>query len=58
MRQRKWLELLKNYNHFILYHSGDANIVVNALSKKSFGSLVALRVRKPYMLFELNRLLV
>ena len=31
MRQRHWLELLKNYNPEILYHPGKANVVVDAL---------------------------
>ncbi|WMV08580.1 hypothetical protein MTR67_001965 [Solanum verrucosum] len=30
--QRRWLELLKYYNMGILYHSGRANVVVDALS--------------------------
>ncbi|XP_070040040.1 uncharacterized protein [Nicotiana tomentosiformis] len=41
LRQRKWLELLKDYNISILYHPGKANVVADALSKKaeSMGSL-------------------
>ncbi|KAL8115267.1 hypothetical protein AgCh_021925 [Apium graveolens] len=34
IRQRRWLELIKNYNWEILYHSGKANVVADALSKK------------------------
>ncbi|KAI3695424.1 hypothetical protein L1987_78421 [Smallanthus sonchifolius] len=34
MRQRRWLELLKDYNCEILYHPGKANVVANALSRK------------------------
>ncbi|WMV30419.1 hypothetical protein MTR67_023804, partial [Solanum verrucosum] len=33
IRQRRWLELLKNYEMSILYHPGKANVVVVALSK-------------------------
>jgi hypothetical protein len=35
MRQRRWLELIKDYNCYILYHSGKANVVADALSRKS-----------------------
>ncbi|GJU43330.1 putative reverse transcriptase domain-containing protein, partial [Tanacetum coccineum] len=34
MRQRRWLELLSNYNYEIRYHPGKANMVANALSRK------------------------
>ena len=36
--QRRWLELLKDYDMSILYHPGKANVVVDALSKLSMGS--------------------
>jgi hypothetical protein len=35
MRQRRWLELIKVYELEIHYHPGKANIVGNALSRKS-----------------------
>ncbi|KAH0675767.1 hypothetical protein KY285_023568 [Solanum tuberosum] len=38
LRQRKWLELLKEYDMCILYHPGKANVVVDALSRLSMGS--------------------
>ncbi|KAL0537620.1 hypothetical protein IC582_026603 [Cucumis melo] len=34
MRQRRWLELVKDYDCEILYHPGKANVVVDALSRK------------------------
>jgi hypothetical protein len=37
LRQRRWLELIKDYNLEILYHPGKANVVADALSKKSYG---------------------
>ena len=35
MRQRRWLELVKNYDIEILYHPGKANVVADALSRKA-----------------------
>ncbi|TYK23436.1 pol protein [Cucumis melo var. makuwa] len=34
MRQRRWLELVKDYDCEILYHPGKTNVVADALSKK------------------------
>ncbi|GJV60333.1 putative reverse transcriptase domain-containing protein [Tanacetum coccineum] len=34
MRQRRWLELLANYDYEIRYHPGKANVVADALSQK------------------------
>ena len=34
MRQRRWLELIKDYDLEILYHPGKANSVADALSRK------------------------
>lgn len=39
MRQRQWLELLKDYDCTIEYHSGKANVVADALTRKSRSSL-------------------
>jgi hypothetical protein len=35
MRQRSWLELIKDYELEIHYHPGKANVVADALSRKS-----------------------
>ena len=43
MRQRKWIELLKDYDCIIQYHPGKANVMVDTLSRKSIGSLAAIR---------------
>ncbi|KAJ9547266.1 hypothetical protein OSB04_019809 [Centaurea solstitialis] len=34
MRQRRWIELLSDYDCEILYHPGKGNVVVDALSRK------------------------
>jgi hypothetical protein len=36
LRQRRWLELIKDYDLEIYYHLGKANVVADALSRKSF----------------------
>jgi len=48
LRQRRWLELLKDYDVAILYHPGKANVVANILSRKpaSMGSLAYIPVNK------------
>ncbi|MCI30616.1 CCHC-type integrase, partial [Trifolium medium] len=35
MRQRRWLKFLKDYDFELSYHPGKANVVANALSRKS-----------------------
>ncbi|GKF85886.1 hypothetical protein Tco_0253713 [Tanacetum coccineum] len=34
MRQRRWIELLSDYDCVIRYHPGKANVVADALSMK------------------------
>jgi hypothetical protein len=35
MRQRRWLELIKDYDLEVHYHPGKANVVADALSRKT-----------------------
>ena len=42
LRQRRWTELIKDYDCLIDYHSGKANVVVDALSRKTVQTLRAL----------------
>jgi hypothetical protein len=41
MRQQRWLELIKDYELEIHYHLGKANVVADALSRKSQVHLMA-----------------
>jgi hypothetical protein len=40
MRQRRWLELIKDYDCHIMYHSGKANVVADVLSRKSCSKVI------------------
>jgi len=35
MRQRRWMKFLKDYDFELQYHPGKANVIVDALSRKS-----------------------
>ncbi|KAL7210772.1 hypothetical protein ACSBR2_013779 [Camellia fascicularis] len=55
MRQRRWLELIKDYVLQILYHPGKANTVVDALSRKSIGNLACLLTGQKELLCDLEK---
>ncbi|GKE76270.1 hypothetical protein Tco_1542390 [Tanacetum coccineum] len=52
MRQRRWLELLSDYNCEIRYHPRKANVVADALSRKE--RINPLRVRALVLTIGLN----
>ena len=56
MRQRRWLELVKDYDCVINYHPGKANVVADALSRKSSSSISTMIVIQKPLLFEMQRL--
>jgi hypothetical protein len=47
MRQRRWLELIKDYDCKINYHPGKANVVADALSRKSTVELATIEISQP-----------
>nr|GFB37041.1 putative reverse transcriptase domain-containing protein [Tanacetum cinerariifolium] len=51
MRQRRWIELLSDYDCEICYHPGKGNVVADALSRKDRGPL---RVRSLVMTVHTN----
>ena len=50
MRQRRWMEFLGDYDFTLHYHPGKANVVADALSRKSRGVLASIASRKWRML--------
>ena len=50
MRQRRWMEFLKDYDFTLHYHPGKANVVADALSQKSRGALSNIASREWRML--------
>ena len=56
MRQRSWLELIRDYDCSINYHLGKANMVVNALSQKSSGFLAPLLTTQKEIINDLERI--
>lgn len=57
LRQRRWMELLKDYDCSILYHQGKANIMADALSRKSVGSLALISSERRAIIKELHELI-
>jgi hypothetical protein len=56
MRQRRWLELIKDYDCEINYHPDKANVVTDSLRRKSTVELAALRISQPRLIKELTRM--
>ena len=50
MRQRRWMEFLEDYDFTLHYHPGKANVVADALSRKSRRALASIASREWRML--------
>jgi hypothetical protein len=56
MRQRRWLELIKDYDLEVHYHPGKANVVADALSRKSQCNCVMMDSRINTLCDELSKM--
>jgi hypothetical protein len=56
MRQRRWLELIKDYELEIHYHPGKANVVADALSRKTQVNMLDAHPMSYELAKELDRL--
>ncbi|KAL0318290.1 UNVERIFIED_CONTAM: hypothetical protein Sangu_1985200 [Sesamum angustifolium] len=54
LRQKRCIELLKDYDCAIDYHPGKKNVVADALSRKSSGTLASLGSHNPALLLEMR----
>jgi hypothetical protein len=56
MRQRRWLELIKDYDPEVHYHPGKANVVADALSRKDHCNHLELQPVSEPLCEEMRRL--
>jgi hypothetical protein len=56
MRQRRWLELIKDYDLEVHYHPGKANVVADALSRKARCNCMNMNARVTTLCDELCKL--
>jgi hypothetical protein len=56
LRQRRWMELIKDYDLGINYHLGKANVVAYALSRRSHLNMLSTRELLPEFYTEFEKL--
>jgi hypothetical protein len=56
MRQRRWLELIKDYELEIHYHPSKANVVADALSRKAFCHCLTMKTSDITLCQEMEKL--
>ena len=54
--QRRWLEFLKHYDMGVHYHPGKANVVADALSRLSMGSVAHVEEERKQLAKDVHRL--
>jgi hypothetical protein len=56
MRQRRWVELIKDYDCVIDYHHGKANVVADALSRKGKTVMNDMEIKEQESIVELKKM--
>jgi ribonuclease HI len=56
MRQRHWLELIKDYDLEVHYHPGKANVVADALSRKAHCHCLSIEVFSETLFYQMRKL--
>jgi hypothetical protein len=56
MRQRKWVELIKDYDYLIDYHPVKANVVVDALSRKGKTMMNDMEIKEQGSIVQLKKM--
>jgi hypothetical protein len=56
MRQRRWVELIKDYDCIIDYHPGKANVVADALSRKGKAVMNDMELKEHESIVELKKM--
>jgi hypothetical protein len=56
MRQRRWLELIKDYDLEVHYHLGKANVVADALSRKAHCHCSSIKIFSETLCYHMRNL--
>jgi hypothetical protein len=56
MRQRRWLELIKDYDLEVHYHPGTANVIADALNRKAHCSCLSVEALNETLCWEMRKL--
>ena len=56
LRQRRWLEFLKDYDMSVHYHPRKANVVADALSRLAMGSVSNVEEKRKELVKDVHRL--